>query len=62
MNANHELPEHLRIDSLARREGMERSLYLGEAIGQALLIAWGAFGSIGSWMHRAPARLHPHDR
>lgn len=35
-----------RIEALARRHGVERSLYLGEAIGNVLAIAWDALGSL----------------
>ena len=37
-----------RIESLARRAGQEHALYLGEAIGNVLAIAWNAFGALGS--------------
>lgn len=42
-----------RIEALARRAGADRSLYLGEAIGNALAIAWNALGSLGSLAARS---------
>ena len=45
-------PEDRRLSDLARRNGMENSLYLGEAIGEMLVIAWNAFGSLGSLVRR----------
>jgi hypothetical protein len=59
MNMNHmnfELPPSDRIDALVRRAGMERSLYLGEALGHTLGIAWNALESVGAWMWRALPR------
>lgn len=44
-----------RIEALARRNGVERSLYLGEAIGNALVIAWNALGTLGSLYRRRAA-------
>lgn len=41
-----------RIETLARRNGVEHSLYLGEAIGNALVIAWNAFGALGGLYRR----------
>ena len=56
-------PSTERLEMLARRAGMERSLYLGEAIGNALVIAWDALAAAGAWLRRpkivtsaAPAR------
>ena len=46
-----------RIDELARRAGAERSLYMGEAIGNALAIAWQALGALGGWLRRAVPRI-----
>ena len=37
-----------RIEQLARDAGQEHALYLGEAIGNVLAIAWNAFGALGS--------------
>ena len=37
-----------RIETLARNAGQEHALYLGEAIGNVLAIAWNAFGALGS--------------
>ena len=48
------------IEDIARRAGMERSLYMGEAIGNALAIAWEALGSLGGWLRRGlRARMTP---
>ena len=44
-----------RIETLARRNGVERSLYLGEAIGNALVIAWEALGTLGGLYRRRAA-------
>ncbi len=45
-----------RIRILARRAGVERSLYLGEAIGNTLLIASNGLASLGAWLGRAMSR------
>ena len=49
-----------RLYALARRNGMERSLYLGEAIGETLLIAGHAFEACATllrrMLHLRPAR------
>ena len=45
-----------RIRILARRAGVERSLYLGEAIGNTLLIASNGLASLGTWLGRALSR------
>lgn len=45
-----------RIHALARRAGVERSLYIGDAIGNALLIASDGLSALGAWLRRAPAR------
>jgi hypothetical protein len=55
MNTIHELPATERIDAIVRRAGMERSLYIGEAIGNMLLIAGQAFEALGAWLRHAPA-------
>lgn len=44
-----------RIEAIARRAGVERSLYLGEAIGNALAIAWQALGWAATAWRRRPA-------
>jgi hypothetical protein len=44
-----------RIYELARRAQHERSLYMGEAIGNMLLIARDALGSIAAWRRRTIA-------
>lgn len=49
---NYDLNNPRRIEEIARQAGMERSLYLGEAIGNALAIAWQAMGSLGSVLRR----------
>lgn len=46
-----------RIDELARQAGEEHSLYLGEAIGNALAIAWEGFASLGNWARAVTRRL-----
>lgn len=51
--------EDRRLVDLARRHGMENSLYLGEAIGETLSIAWNAFGSLGSLFRRTGATQRP---
>ena len=60
MNSNYE-PSGFdpRIEALARRAGAERSLYLGEAIGNALAIAWNAFGSLGTLVKSQPKAGKP---
>ncbi len=45
-----------RLHALARRAGVERSLYLGEALGNALLIAASGFSALGGWIRRALPR------
>ncbi len=45
-----------RIEEIARRAGMEHSLYMGEAIGNALAIAWEGIGSLGGWFRRGSPR------
>jgi hypothetical protein len=52
---NDDLPQYDRIHELARRAHHERSLYLGEALGHMLVIAWEALGSIGTWVRRSAA-------
>ena len=47
--------EDRRLADLARRNGMENSLYMGEAIGETLAIAWNAFGSLGNLFRRGGA-------
>lgn len=42
-----ETPEYDHLHELARQAGHERSLYMGEAIGNILMIAWQALGSLG---------------
>lgn len=46
-----------RIEDIARRAGMERSLYMGEAIGNALAIAWQALGSLAGLLRRGSSRV-----
>ena len=64
MNSNYE-PSGFdpRIEALARRAGAERSLYLGEAIGHGLVVAWNALGTLGGFLRRAakasPAKTTP---
>ncbi len=55
MKTKTQYPEH--IEEIARRAGMERSLYMGEAIGNALAIAWQALGSLGGWIRRGAPRV-----
>jgi len=38
------------IDAMVRRAGEERAYYLGEAIGNVLLVAWEALESAGRWL------------
>jgi len=52
-------PEDRRMAELARRNGMENSLYLGEAIGETLAIAWNAFGSLAGIFRRGGATHRP---
>ena len=62
MDTNFSAPGSDRIEAIARRAGMERSLYLGEAIGHALAIAWNAFGALGAlsaWVTRRGASTTP---
>ena len=42
-----------RLQALARRAGVERSLYIGEALGNALLIASDGLSALGGWLRRA---------
>ena len=53
---NYDLNNPRRIEDLARSVGAERSLYMGEAIGNALAIAWQALGSLGGWFRREVPR------
>lgn len=53
---NYDLNNPRRIEDIARRAGMERSLFLGEAIGNALAIAWQALGSLGELFRREAPR------
>lgn len=53
---NYDLNNPRRIEDIARRAGMERSLFLGEAIGNALAIAWQALGSLGGLFRREAPR------
>jgi hypothetical protein len=57
MNSSYEpTPYDARIEALARRAGAERSLYLGEAIGNALAIAWQAIEwAATAWRRRTQA-------
>jgi predicted transcriptional regulator len=55
MRLTDDLPADDRIHELARRADHERSLYIGEAIGHMLVIAWDALGSIGNWLRRPRA-------
>ena len=55
---NTETESRKRIQDIARRAGMERSLYLGEAIGNALAIAWQTLGSVGGLFRRESSRAH----
>ena len=52
---NTETTRNERIDNLARRHGVERSLHLGEAIGNVLVIAWEALGTLGGLYRRRAA-------
>ena len=52
---NYDLNNPRRIEDLARSVGAERSLYMGEAIGNALAIAWQALDSLGGWFGREAA-------
>ncbi len=45
-----------RIHALARRAGVERSLYIAEAIGNALSIASDGLCALGGWLRRALPR------
>jgi hypothetical protein len=44
------LPPPERIEALARRAGAERSLYLGEMIGEGISVTWTAMKSLGHWV------------
>ena len=44
------LPPHERIEALARRAGVERSLYIGEMIGEFLSITWAGLKAAGHWV------------
>lgn len=44
--------ENERLHALARRNGMERSLYLGEAIGVTIIIAMQALEACGTMLRR----------
>jgi hypothetical protein len=56
---NHDIPPHLRIEIIARRAQMERSLHMGAAIGHMLLIATEGLRSLGGWLRRAMPRRDP---
>jgi hypothetical protein len=49
MNVNN-LPPPERIEALARRAGVERSLYLGELIGEFLSVTWAGLKSVAHWV------------
>ena len=53
---NYDLNNPRRIEDLARSVGAERSLYMGEAIGNALAIAWQALGSLDGLFRREAPR------
>jgi hypothetical protein len=59
MKTIHDLPNPERVEALARRAGMERSLYLGEAIGHMLSIAWEALASLGASLRGSSPRRRP---
>lgn len=64
MDTRNEHPND-RIVALARANGMERTLYLGEAIGTMLVIAGDALGSIGTLARRllvSSRSQHPGER
>lgn len=44
--------DHERIEILARRNGVEHTLYLAEAIGDALVVAGNGLGAVGDWYCR----------
>jgi hypothetical protein len=44
------LPPHERIEALARRAGAERSLYIGQMIGEAISVTWAALKAAGHWV------------
>lgn len=46
-----------RIHEIARRAGCERSLYIGEAIGNTLAIAWEGLAALGAWARRSTLAL-----
>ena len=56
MNVN-SLPPPARIEALARRAGVERSLYLGEMIGEGLAISWAALKAAGHWVVYSTLRV-----
>lgn len=52
MNSKQVIIEDDRLHEIARKAGQEHSLYLGEAIGNMLVIAWNAIGTVGSLTRR----------
>lgn len=60
MKTTHDLPNPERVEALARRAGMERSLYIGETIGHMLQIAGNAFESLGAALRRSPPSRPSH--
>ena len=53
MKTNPDTPFDSRLEALARSVGEENALHLGNAIGNALAIAWQGFESLGAFLTRA---------
>ena len=53
MNIKHEHYNHPRVDAMIREARIERSVYMGETIGNMLAIAWEGLEAAGAWLRRA---------
>ena len=53
MNTKYDYYNHPRVEAMIREAGIERSVYLGEAIGNTLAIAWEGLEAAGAWVRRA---------
>ena len=53
------LPPYERIEELARRANAERSLYIGEMIGEFLCVTWAGLKSAAHWVVYSTLRTRP---
>lgn len=53
-------PSSARVQAIIRQAEAERSVYIGELIGSALIAASNGVKALGAWIRRAvPHALHP---